>query len=185
MKVVIIARDVVINEEHPDGVSNPDGWHPIEGSLAALARLCNAGYRIIVTTSAPGLENGSLDLDDLLRIHEKLSMSVTAVGGHVDAIFFSPHANESGNRHRDPGLLQEVSARLGRDLAGIPTISNSLHHAQMALTAGAAPILIGIEEGDQFEAEALKKLRGVKVFPNLAAAVDDVLSIPMKSGAPE
>ena len=39
MDLVILDRDGVINEDADDYIKSPDEWHPIPGSLAAIARL--------------------------------------------------------------------------------------------------------------------------------------------------
>ena len=46
MKLVILDRDGVINEDAPDYVKSPDEWHPIPGSLEAIAKLHQAEWRI-------------------------------------------------------------------------------------------------------------------------------------------
>jgi len=46
MKLVILDRDGTINHDSVDFIKSPNEWRPIEGSLEAIARLTQAGYRI-------------------------------------------------------------------------------------------------------------------------------------------
>ena len=48
MKLVILDRDGVLNEESPDFIKSVAEWKPIPGSLEAVARLCHAGFRVFV-----------------------------------------------------------------------------------------------------------------------------------------
>ena len=50
MQLVILDRDGVINEDSDDYIKSPGEWHPIPGSLAAIARLHRAGWRVVVAT---------------------------------------------------------------------------------------------------------------------------------------
>ena len=43
MKLIILDRDGVINYNSPDYIKSPAEWQAIPGSLAAIARLTQAG----------------------------------------------------------------------------------------------------------------------------------------------
>ena len=44
--LIILDRDGVINEYDGNYICSADEWHPIPGSVEAVARLCIAGHRI-------------------------------------------------------------------------------------------------------------------------------------------
>ena len=48
MKMVILDRDGVINYDSKQFIKSPAEWRPIPGSLEALAKLTEAGYRVVV-----------------------------------------------------------------------------------------------------------------------------------------
>src|ERR1041384_4403712 len=58
MKLVILDRDGTINHDSEDFIKSPNEWRPIEGSLEAIARLAQAGYRIVVATNQSGIARG-------------------------------------------------------------------------------------------------------------------------------
>ena len=58
MKLVILDRDGTINYDSDDFIKSPNEWRPLEGSLEAIARLTQAGYRIAVATNQSGIARG-------------------------------------------------------------------------------------------------------------------------------
>jgi len=72
MKVIVLDRDGVINEDSDAFVKSLGEWIPIAGSLEAIARLNQAGYRLAVATNQSGLGRGLLTLDDLNAMHQRL-----------------------------------------------------------------------------------------------------------------
>ena len=177
MKLVILDRDGVINEDSDDYIKSPREWHPIPGSLAAIARLHRAGWRVVVATNQSGVGRGLFDLDTLMRIHEKMCRTVRDAGGQIDAVFFCPHAPEEHCRCRkpQPGLLLDIAERLRIDLTGVPLIGDSLRDLQAARAAGARPLLVRTGKG-----AATLQHPGldpdVPVFRDLAGAVDALLT---------
>ncbi len=49
MKLVILDRDGVINQDSATFIKNPNEWIPIPGSLEAIALLNQRGYRVANT----------------------------------------------------------------------------------------------------------------------------------------
>ena len=64
-RIVIVDRDGVINRDSKDFIRSADEWIPITGSIEALARLSQAGYRVIVATNQSGLTRGLFSEADL------------------------------------------------------------------------------------------------------------------------
>lgn len=51
MKLIILDRDGVINEDSDSFIKTPDEWIALPGSLEAIARLTKAGYKVVVATN--------------------------------------------------------------------------------------------------------------------------------------
>ena len=94
--LVILDRDGVINQDSDNYIRCLDDWHPIEGSISAIADLSKAGHRIAIATNQSGLSRGYFTLDDLERIHAKLCDLIEAKGGQIAGIFYCPHLPEEG-----------------------------------------------------------------------------------------
>ena len=177
MQLVILDRDGVINEDSDEYIKSPGEWHPIPGSLAAVARLHRAGWRVVVATNQSGVARGLFDLDTLMRIHEKMYRSVRDAGGQIDAVFFCPHAPADNCRCRKPrpGLLLDIASRLRIDLTGVPLIGDSIRDLQAARAAGARPLLVRTGKGAAtLEHPGLDP--DIPVFRDLAGAVDVLLT---------
>ena len=60
MKLAILDRDGVINFDSDQYIKSPSEWRPIPGSIEAIARLNQHGYRIAVATNQSGKLKASL-----------------------------------------------------------------------------------------------------------------------------
>lgn len=170
MKLVILDRDGVINYDSDQFIKNPEEWKPIPGSLEAIARMNQAGYRVVVATNQSGIGRGLFDMPTLNAIHDKLHKSLALVGGRIDAIFFCPHTNESQCDCRKPksGLLREIATRYGISLAGVPAVGDSLRDLQAAARLGASPCLVLTGKGMKTQKHG-DLPPDTRIFPDLAA----------------
>src|SRR4051812_7933730 len=92
MKMIILDRDGVINQDSPAFIKSPAEWLPIPGSLEAIARLNQAGFRVVVASNQSGIARELFDMSILNTIHQKMHASAQQAGATIDAIFFCPHA---------------------------------------------------------------------------------------------
>ena len=76
MKLVILDRDGVINYDSKQFIKSPAEWRPIPGSLEAIARLNQAGYKVVLATNQSGVGRGLFDMDTLNAIHDKMCRAV-------------------------------------------------------------------------------------------------------------
>ena len=151
MKLVILDRDGVINHDSDQFIKSPDEWRPIPGSLEAIARLTQWGYRVVVATSQSGIGRGLFDMDALNAIHDKMMKAVALAGGRIDSIFFCPHAAEStcDCRKPRPGMLLEILQRFGVEASKVTMIGDSLRDLQAAHAAGCQSILVRTGNGEK------------------------------------
>ncbi|MBI5910128.1 MAG: D-glycero-beta-D-manno-heptose 1,7-bisphosphate 7-phosphatase [Betaproteobacteria bacterium] len=171
MKLVILDRDGVINRDSEQYVKSPDEWQPIAGSLEAIARFTQAGFRVVVATNQSGLGRGLFDMATLNAMHDKMHKAVNQLGGRIDAVFFCPHAQDAGCacRKPQPGMLVEIAERFNVALEAMPAIGDSLRDLQAADAAGARPILVLTGKGEQtLKAGGLPE--GTEIHRDLAAA---------------
>jgi D-glycero-D-manno-heptose 1,7-bisphosphate phosphatase len=170
MKLVILDRDGTINQDSDQYIKSPLEWLPIPGSLEAIARLTQGGWRCVVATNQSGLSRGLFDMSTLNAIHAEMHRAVGQAGGRIDAIFFCPHAADSKCECRKPrpGLLREIGSRFNVELEGIPMIGDSLRDLEAASAVGAQPYLVLTGKGKKTrDAGGLPK--HTEVFADLAA----------------
>ena len=72
MKLIVLDRDGVINQESSEFIKSPDEWIPIKGSLEAIARLSQAGYDVVVVTNQSGVGRNLFSADMLGQIHVRM-----------------------------------------------------------------------------------------------------------------
>ena len=175
-RLVILDRDGVINEDSDDYIKCAEEWLPIPGSLEAIARLNHAGIKVTVATNQSGIGRGIFSLDDLNQIHAKFQRTLARVGGHVDGIFFCPHAPEANCRCRKPapGLLRSIGRRFALSLTDVPFIGDSGRDVEAALAVRAKPMLVRSGKGTRTLVQT-PGFADYPVFDDLAAAVDRLL----------
>lgn len=188
MKLVILDRDGVINEDRDDYVKSADEYIPITGSIDAIVRLNKAGYTVVIATNQAGLAKGKFELEDLESMHEKLTHLVEDNGGEIGAIFYCPHHPDDNCKCRKPkpGMLDAIEAEFNTSVEGCYFIGDSLRDLQAALKKGCKPALVrtgnGVRTLAQLEVPAfqveppLVTPEQIQVFDNLAAAADFIIA---------
>ena len=184
MKLLILDRDGVINQDNDQYIKSPAEWKPIKGSIEAIARLTQAGWRIAVATNQSGIARGLFDMSTLNAIHDAMHKLVLQAGGRIEAIFFCPHAADAGCECRKPkpGMLHEIERRLNVSLAGAPFVGDSLKDLQAATAAGARPILVLTGKGKKTR-EAGGMPEGTEVFADLAAFAANLVELRVEHRA--
>ena len=177
MKLIILDRDGVINRDSDHYIKSPDEWEPIPGSLSAVARLNQAGFRVVVATNQSGIGRGLFDMAMLNAIHARMHRALAQVGGRIDAVFYCPHAANSNCACRKPraGMFLEIAERFETSLHGVPAVGDSLRDLQAAVAVGATPVLVRTGKGEAtLCAGGLPD--GIRVHADLLAVVEEVLS---------
>lgn len=176
MKLIILDRDGVINQDSDAFIKSPDEWIPIPGSLEAIARLNQAGYRVVVCTNQSGIARGLFNIVTLNAIHQKMHTAAQEVGADIDAVFFCPHAADDhcDCRKPKPGMLHAISKRFDTVLKGVPSVGDSLRDLQAGFVSGCSPHLVLSGKGEKTLGKGGLP-PGTIVHKNLAAVVDHLL----------
>tara|TARA_B100002003_G_scaffold84052_1_gene78496 strand:- start:75 stop:644 length:570 start_codon:yes stop_codon:yes gene_type:complete len=178
MKIVILDRDGVINEDSSAHIKSVEEWVPISGSLEAIASLHRAGFRVTVASNQSGLGRQLFDEFALANIHHKLCSMAEEAGGFVDGIFYCPHRPDDGCSCRKPGtgLLEQIEREYSCSLSNCYFVGDSLKDIQAARAYGLRPVLVRTGNGAQTEQQLLcSESSAVPVFDDLAAAVEKLI----------
>lgn len=176
MKLIILDRDGVINHDSDQFIKSPDEWKPIEGSLEAVARLNQWGWRVVLASNQSGIGRGLFGMDTLNAINDKMIKSLAQVGGRLDAIFFCPHPADStcDCRKPKPGMFIQIAERFNVDLAGVPAVGDSLRDLQAGIAVGCKPYLVLTGKG-QKTSEDPELPPGTLIHADLASVVADLV----------
>ncbi|MBL7251111.1 D-glycero-beta-D-manno-heptose 1,7-bisphosphate 7-phosphatase [Alloalcanivorax sp. C16-2] len=173
-RLVILDRDGVINEDSDAYIKSPAEWRPLPGSAEAIARLNQAGYRVVVATNQSGLARGYFDATTLAAIHQRMGDHLAEAGAHLDGIYVCPHGPDDGCdcRKPKPGLLDQIVADYG-EVTGVPLVGDSLRDLQAGQARGCEPVLVRTGKGRRTLEKGLPEDLGpVAVYDSLAHFVD-------------
>ncbi len=177
MKLAILDRDGVINQDSPDFIKCADEWIPLPGSLEAIARLCRAGWKVVVATNQSGLGRGLFTPDDLTAIHQKMQQQLAQLGGHIDAIFMCPHLPDDGCTCRKPlpGMFKEILKRYDVPAHEVFSVGDSLRDIKAAQAAGCQTWLVETGNGQKTRQDP-DLPEAVSIRPCLADVVESWLT---------
>jgi D-glycero-D-manno-heptose 1,7-bisphosphate phosphatase len=167
MKLVILDRDGTINYDSDDHIRSPNEWRPIEGSLEAIARLAQAGYRIVVATNQSGISRGLFDTATLIAIHDTVQRAAMQAGGRTCVLL--PALGRFGLRPPQASARGCCSRRRGASMSrsGTPTWSAMRTATRRRRLRRARRVLVSPARTQDPEEGNLPP--GTEVFENLAA----------------
>ena len=176
MKLLILDRDGVINEDSDAYIKSLAEWIPIPGSIEAIARLSRAGWTVAVATNQSGLARGYYDEATLDAMHARLRQLVAEQGGEVGLIVHCPHGPDDGCACRKPlpGLLVQIAEHYDVALDGVWFVGDSSGDLAAAQAVACQAVLVRSGKGQRTLAKGLPA--GVKVFDNLAAVAAHLLA---------
>lgn len=182
MKLVILDRDGVINQDSANFIKNTNEWIALPGSLEAIALLNQSGYRVAVATNQSGISRGLFDMATLNAIHDKMHRALSQVGGRIDALFYCPHAADDNCSCRKPktGMIEDIGRRFSLNLHEVFGVGDSLRDLQAFAAAGCKPILVRSGKGEETLAAAQLPNQSLPpntlIFADLAEAVQHIIA---------
>lgn len=178
MRLVLLDRDGVLNEETPNYVKHPGELKLIPGAARAVARLNNAGITVAVCTNQSCVGRGIIDDAMLERIHQTLRQELARDGARLDLILACTDHPDRATRRRKPGpgMLEEALRRYGANPAETPMIGDNLRDLEAAAAAGCPRHLVRTGHGAKVQAKGLPpEVLPVRVHDDLAAAIATLL----------
>lgn len=175
--IVILDRDGVINEDSTDFIKSVDEFFPIPGSLEAIAKLSQAGWKVFVVSNQSGISRGLLTASTLNRIHGHLLESVQRLGGQIEAILFCPHGPDDRCLCRKPfpGLLESLADRSGLALNGAILVGDALRDLEAAKAMNLQPVLVETGKGGALRQHPWIQQEKIPIFPNLQSFVHQLI----------
>jgi len=175
--MVILDRDGVINFDSDEYIKHPDEWHPIPGSIEAIARLKKAGVIVCIATNQSGISRGYFNDETLHAMHQKLAKMLDEHGAHIDHIEYCPdHPEDPGfDRKPSPGMPLRLMDRFNVIPLDVYFVGDSMSDLQCAKNAGCNPVLVKTGKGERTLAKG-GLANEVPVFDDLAQFVDNLLS---------
>jgi D-glycero-D-manno-heptose 1,7-bisphosphate phosphatase len=178
LSTIFLDRDGVINENRADYVKNWSEFRFLPGSRQAIAKLTQAGHRIVVCTNQAGVARGDVSMHKVDEIHRRMMTSIREVGGKIERVYYCPHAKDAdcACRKPRPGMLLRARDELGLDMDDAVFIGDSITDVRAGLAAGIHSVLVlsglGLEQFRDHHHEVNGPFR---IGMNLTHAVELVL----------
>jgi len=175
LKLLILDRDGVINQDSDAYIKSLEEWIPIPGSIEAIAQLSKAGWTVAVATNQSGIARGYYSLATLEAMHARLRTLVAELGGEVGHIVYCPHGPDEGCacRKPKPGMLLAIADHYHADLRGIWFVGDSKGDLEAALAVGAQPVLVRTGKGERTLEKGVAET--TLIFDDLAAIARELI----------
>lgn len=180
IQTVFLDRDGVLNQKLPEGryVTSPAEFHILPGVPRAIARLNQAGLRVIVVSNQRGIALGYSTIDDIRDIHEFLQREISHASAHIDAFYFCPHDKQQCDCRKPlPGLFHQAQADFPSICAATSIIlGDSLSDIEFGRRLGMRTVFIDGDPLHQKPGAEQARQAADSCFPSLAAAVEALLA---------
>ena len=177
-RAVFLDRDGTIAEE-VGYLNHMSRFHLFPFAAAAIRRLNDAGFPVVVVTNQSGVARGFFPEDLIQRVHEKMTAELAADGARIDGVYYCPHKSDDncGCRKPLPGMLERAAREHSLELSGSAIVSDRYDDLRMGHAAGCRSILVltGYGRGEYEWNRAGWPRQPDHVVPDLAAAVDVIL----------
>jgi D-glycero-D-manno-heptose 1,7-bisphosphate phosphatase len=177
MKLVILDRDGVVNQDSANFIKSPNEWIALPGSLEAIALLNQSGFRVAIATNQSGISRGLFDMAMLNSINDKMHRALAQLGGRIDAMFYCPHAADDNCTCRKPktGMVDDIARRFSVDLSEVFAVGDSLRDLQAFHDAGCKPILVRSGKGEETLSQA-NLPKDTLIFADLNEAAQHIIT---------
>jgi D-glycero-D-manno-heptose 1,7-bisphosphate phosphatase len=182
---VFLDRDGTIVRE-VDYLRSPEQLRLLPRAAAAIKRLNEAGFAVVVTTNQAGIARGILTEADLALVNDLLRRRLARQGARLDAIYFCPHHPEVGPpeyrkqcecRKPGPGMLLCAAKDLGVDLTRSFAVGDTTRDLLAGRAAGCRAVLVRTGYGRETEAKERDNLPADFVADDLAGAVEWIVGL--------
>ena len=180
ISTVFLDRDGVLNRKMPEGqyVASWQHFDLLPGVPETIARLNQAGLRVLVVTNQRGIALGLYTAVDVLDIHASFQRELATHQAHVDAFYFCPHDKAQCNCRKPlPGLFEQARAEFPAIAAESSVIiGDSWSDIEFGRRLGMLTVFIdGDPELQKPGVEAARNSADLH-FPSLPEAVEALLA---------
>ncbi len=177
MKLVLLDRDGVINQDREDSVKSPAELVLLPGVGQAISSLNMAGFYVAVCTNQSIVGRGIITEEELRRIHEAMLTQLAKEKARIHHIFYAPDAPEKATSRRKPGAGMLIEAMTHYHVPAEHTVmvGDNLIDIQAARAAGCHRILVKTGKGAKTLAQGIPaQLEPVRVCADLPEAAKKI-----------
>ncbi len=151
-KAIFLDRDgTVIEEGHY--ISEVEQLTLIKGAAAALKRLNEAGYLLVIVTNQAGVARGYFDEERVELLNRELGLTLSGKDIEITGFKYCPHHPEHTGpcscRKPEPGMLLDAAKELEIDLAASWMVGDKVADIGAGVKAGCRTALVKTGYGAQ------------------------------------
>jgi D-glycero-D-manno-heptose 1,7-bisphosphate phosphatase len=156
-RAVFLDKDGTLVENVPYNV-DPERIALAPGAAAAVGRLAEHGYRILVVSNQPGVALGYFEHAELQNVKQRLQDLLPA----LDGFYFCPHAPEAGCSCRKPacGMLVRAAQEHAVDLRSSWMVGDILDDIEAGRRAGCRTVLVDNGNETEWDLSAARRPHG-------------------------
>ena len=177
-RAVFLDRDGTLIAEK-NYLHRPADVEIFPGAGAALKRLADAGFKLIIVTNQSGIGRGYFTLADAGRVNEHLGVEFDRAGVRFEKIYLAPEAPDQPSRGRKPSpqFLFDARDEFGLDLAECFMVGDKLIDLECGWNAGVKQsILVRTGYGAELERTSPDPLKPAVIVDDLPGAAEWILN---------
>ncbi len=153
-RCIFLDRDGVVNK-FKGLISEEEQLELEDGAAEAIKLINESGYLAIVVTNQPVVARGMCSMDDVRRIHRKLTSLLGNEGAYLNDIVFCPHHPDKGYPEENPeykiececrkpktGMITAMAEKYNIDLSKSFIIGDMTGDIQTGVNAGLKTVLV-------------------------------------------
>ena len=181
-KAVFLDRDGTVNEE-VGYLTDLDKLRLIPGASAAIKRLNESGFKVILVTNQSGVARGYFPETHVREAHTRLSEMLGSEGARIDAVYYCPHHPTAGDSHftvdcdcRKPrtGMIDRAVKDLAVDISHAYMVGDKWSDVEFAQRAGVRAVLV--MSGFALDDPGNKRAKTVKDPDYIASSLAEAVS---------
>ena len=176
-RAVFLDRDgTLIVEKHY--LHKPEEVEIFPGTGAALKKLADAGFKLVIVTNQSGIGRGYYTLADAERVNEHVCHLLAKDGVRIEKCYIAPEAPDQPSRGRKPSpqFLFDARDEFDLNLAESYMVGDKLIDLECGWNAGVKhSILVRTGYGAELEKQSPAELTRAKVVDGLTEAAEWIL----------
>jgi len=176
-RAIFLDRDGTLIVEK-NYLHRPEEVEVFPGAGAALKRLADAGFKLLVVTNQSGIGRGLFTLADAEAVNARVRQEFAQAGVHFDKTYIAPEAPDQPSRVRKPSpqFLFDAREEFDLNLATSFMVGDKLIDLECGWNAGVQrSILVRTGYGAGVERDEPDQIRRAVVVDGLAGAAEWIL----------
>lgn len=179
-KIVFLDRDGTLNEE-VNYLHRPEDMRLLPGVPQALARLKEAGFKLVVITNQAGVARGYYREEDVKTLHQYMNGLLADFGAEIDGFYYCPHHPVHGIgdykknclcRKPGIGMFLQAEEQFAVDKAHSYMIGDKLLDTRAGQNYGVFSVLVGTGYGKELHEKCLAEETKVPPYDYYADTLD-------------